>query len=144
MFKKEVTFKSPQTGDEQKVVLYFHLTQYEAIRLVGEKGDWEEYVQKLQANLTFNDVRKEMEEIILTAYGEKINDRFVKQVDGNLLRNDFEYSEAFSSLMVGFILDVNSWIEFMTNLAPKEEKATTETSTATGENQGPTLAKEWT
>ena len=93
--------------------------------------------------MTFNDVRKEMEEIILTAYGEKINDRFVKQVDGNLLRNDFEYSEAFSSLMVGFILDVNSWIEFMTNLAPKEEKAKTEEGTATGENQGPTLAKEW-
>lgn len=121
MFKKEIKFKDAN-GVEQTESLYFHLTQYEAVRLVGDKGDWSEYVNKLQSNLRFKDIRLEMEEIVLTAYGEKIEDRFVKKTNEGLLRDKFEYSEQFSSLMIGFLTDVNTWVEFMQGLTPDTNK----------------------
>jgi len=111
MIVKTVKYKSFD-GDDIEEKVYLHLTKAEFLKMdlkYSDYGGLINYMRKLLTDVKDGDMFMKplvtvLETLILSAYGRKTEDgRFVKKMYGQPLADEFETSEAYSSLLINLL-----------------------------------------
>jgi hypothetical protein len=118
MLKKSITYKNynDKTVTED---YYFHLTKAELIELeVSEKGGLAEALKRIVASNDGAQIIQTFKKIILQAYGVKSEDgrRFIKSQE---LRDEFEQTEAYSTLFMELATDAGAAAIFVNGIVPE-------------------------
>lgn len=111
MIVKTVKYKGFD-GDDIEEKVYLHLTKAEFLKMdlkYSDYGGLINYMRKLLTDVKDGDMFMKplvtvLETLILSAYGRKTEDgRFVKKINGQPLADEFETSEAYSSLLINLL-----------------------------------------
>lgn len=111
MIVKTVKYKGFD-GDDIEEKVYLHLTKAEFLKMdlkYSDYGGLINYMRKLLTDVKDGDMFMKplvtvLETLILSAYGRKTEDgRFVKKMYGQPLADEFETSEAYSSLLISLL-----------------------------------------
>ena len=111
MIVKTVKYKGFD-GDDIEEKVYLHLTKAEFLKMdlkYSDYGGLINYMRKLLTDVKEGDMFMKplvavLETLILSAYGRKTEDgRFVKKMHGQPLADEFETSEAYSSLLINLL-----------------------------------------
>jgi hypothetical protein len=119
MLKKTITYKD-FNDDEVSEDFFFHLSKAELIELeLSHKGGLSEALKRIIASEDGKAVIAEFKNIILSSYGQRSDDgkRFIKNQQ---LRDEFESTEAYSTLFMDLVLNTDSAIEFINGVIPKD------------------------
>lgn len=117
MLKKTVTY-TDLNGEEQSEDFYFHLSRAELVELeLSAEGGLKESLMRLIATNDGKQIIAEFKRIILGAYGQKSPDgrRFIKSQE---LRDEFESTEAYSTLFMELVTDVSASVAFIQGIVP--------------------------
>lgn len=117
MLKKTITFKD-FNDQEVSEDHFFHLTKAELVELeMSVDGGLSESLQKIIASEDGKQIIAQFKEIILGSYGKKSDDgrRFIKNQQ---LRDEFESSEAYSTLFMELVTDAGAAAEFVNGIVP--------------------------
>lgn len=118
MLKKTITYEdfNEETVSED---FFFHLSKAELVELeMSHEGGLSASLQRIVESKDTKAVIAEFKNIILGAYGKKSDDgrRFIKNQS---LREEFESSEAYSTLFMELVTDTDAAIEFINGIIPK-------------------------
>lgn len=119
MLKKTVTYRD-FNDEETTEVFFFHLSQAELVELeMSKEGGFVKAMKRVQEAGDQATLVKEMKNIILMSYGQKSPDgkKFIKN---ERLREEFESSEAFSTLFMELATDAGSALEFFQGIIPSK------------------------
>lgn len=122
MLKKTIVYKD-FNDEEVSEDFYFHLSKAELIELeLSHKGGLAASLQKIIDAEDGKSIIAEFKGIILGAYGVRSPDgkRFKKSIE---LREEFESSEAYSTLFVELVTDTNAAITFINGVIPADMAA---------------------
>ena len=117
MLKKTITYED-FNGETVSEDFFFHLSKAELVELeLSHEGGLSESLAKIVAVEDGKAIVAEFKNIILGSYGQRSTDgkRFVKN---QLLRDEFESSEAYSVLFMELVTDVDSAINFINGIIP--------------------------
>jgi hypothetical protein len=117
VLKKTVTYED-FNGEEVTEDLFFHLSKAELIELeMSHQGGLSEALKRIIAAEDGKAIIAEFKNIILSSYGKKSADgrRFIKN---NTIREEFESSEAYSTLFMELVTDTDAAIEFINGMVP--------------------------
>lgn len=117
MLKKTITY-TDFNGKEVSEDFYFHLSKAELIELeLSHEGGLTVAINKIIESNDGKAVIKEFKGIVLMAYGQKSEDgrRFIKNQQ---LREEFESTEAYSTLFFELVTDADAAAEFMNGVIP--------------------------
>lgn len=117
MLKKTITYKD-FNDNEVSEDHFFHLSQAELVELeMSHEGGLSETLQKIIEAEDGKAIIAEFKNIILSSYGKKSEDgrRFVKNQQ---LREEFESSEAYSTLFMELVTETDKAIEFVNGIVP--------------------------
>jgi hypothetical protein len=117
VLKKTITYED-FNGETVSEDFFFHLSKAELVELeVSHQGGLSAALQRIVAAEDGKGIIAEFKNIILSAYGKKSEDgkRFVKNQQ---LREEFESSEAYSSLFIELVTDTDAAIEFINGVIP--------------------------
>lgn len=118
MLKKTITytdFNDEQVSEDH----FFHLSKAELVELeLSHEGGLSESLKKIIEAQDGKAIVAEFKNIILSAYGKRSEDgrRFIKNQQ---LRDEFESSEAYSTLFMELVLDADKAAEFVNGIIPK-------------------------
>lgn len=139
MLKKTITYED-FNGETTSEDLFFHLSKAELVELeMSHEGGLSVALQKIVESQDGKAIVAEFKNIILNSYGKKSEDgrRFIKN---QALRDEFESSEAYSTLFMELVTDTDAAIEFINGVIPKgmaeeaERVSQAPTLTAVAEN----------
>jgi hypothetical protein len=119
VLKKTITFED-FNGETVSEDFFFHLSKAELVELeMSHQGGLSEALQRIIATEDSKSIIAEFKNIILSAYGKRSDDgkRFVKNQQ---LREEFESTEAYSSLFMELVTNTDSAIEFINGVIPKD------------------------
>lgn len=119
MLKKTVTYED-FNGEEVSEDFFFHLSKAELVELeLGTEGGLAESLQKSLDKLDGQAIISQFKNIILTSYGQRSSDgkRFTKNQQ---LRDEFESTEAYSTLFMELLTDSDALDEFINGIIPKD------------------------
>lgn len=117
MLKKTITYED-FNGKEVSEEFFFHLSKAELVELeMSHKGGMLEWLQNLIKAEDGKTIMEEFKKIILNSYGKKSDDgrRFTKN---ETLREEFESSEAYSTLFMELVTDAEKASEFVNGIIP--------------------------
>lgn len=117
MLKKTITYQD-FNGDEVSEDFFFHLSKAELVEMeLSHKGGLSEALQRIIAAEDGKGIVDEFKKIILGAYGKRSEDgkRFVKNAT---IREEFESSEAYSTLFMELVTDTDAAVEFVNGIVP--------------------------
>ena len=117
MLKRTITY-TDFNGDEVKEDFFFHLSKAELVELeVSHQGGLSVAMQKIIDSNDGKAVIAEFKHIVLMAYGQRSEDgkRFIKN---QTLRDEFESSEAYSTLFFELVTDADAAATFMNGIIP--------------------------
>jgi hypothetical protein len=118
LLKKTITYENfnEETVSED---FFFHLSKAELIELeMSHDGGLSASLQRIVELEDKKAVIAEFKNIILSSYGKKSEDgrRFIKN---QALREEFESSEAYSTLFMELVTDTDAAVEFINGIIPK-------------------------
>ena len=119
MLKKTITYNNPFTDEEVSEIHYFHYSKAELVELeMSEEGGLSEALPKIIETRDGKVIMSMFKDIILNAYGKRSDDgkRFVKTPE---IRQEFESSEAYSTLFMELVTDAGKAAEFVNGIIPK-------------------------
>ena len=119
MLKKTITYKDLFTEEEVTDDFFFHLSKAELVELeLSHKDGLSEALQRIIAAEDGKGIVTEFKKIILMSYGKRSEDgkRFVKNAN---VREEFESSEAYSTLFMELVTNTDSAIEFINGIIPQ-------------------------
>lgn len=124
-------------GDHLEENFYFNLTKTETMTLqVSKDGGFEQFLKRIVDAHSGKEIMDTVEDIILTAYGEKSPDgkHLMKSAE---IRERFKCSPAYDELFTELVLDDKKMSEFVNALLPKDmdsfvEKLNKKAETANG------------
>lgn len=119
MLKKTIIYKD-FNGDEVSEDFFFHLSKAELVELeLSHHGGLSEALQRIVAAEDGKGIVQEFKNIILSAYGQRSDDgkRFIKNQQ---IREEFESTEAYSSLFIELVTDADSAVEFINGVIPAD------------------------
>jgi hypothetical protein len=117
VLKKTITYED-FNGDTVSEDFFFHLSKAELIELeMSHEGGLSASLQRIVDAKDGKGIIEEFKNIILSAYGKRSEDgkRFVKN---QLLREEFESTEAYSALFVELVTDTDAAVEFINGVVP--------------------------
>jgi len=117
VLKKTITY-TDFNGEETSEDFLFHLSKAELVELeMSHEGGFVASMQKVVEAEDNKTIIEEFKKIILQSYGKKSLDgkRFIKN---QTLRDEFESSEAYSTLFMELVTDTDAAIEFMNGIIP--------------------------
>lgn len=129
MLKKTITY-TDFNDEEVSEDFFFHLSKAELVELqMSHTGGLEEALRRIIKAEDGAAIIAEFKKIILGSYGERSADgkRFVKT---QALRDEFESSEAYSTLFMELVTDAEAASKFVTGVIPAELAAETAKQTA--------------
>jgi hypothetical protein len=118
VLKKTITYTN-FNDEEVTEDHFFHLSKAELVELeMSHKEGLSEALQKIIAAEDGKAIIKEFKGIILGSYGQRSPDgkRFVKTQE---LRDEFESSEAYSTLFMELVTNTDAAIEFINGIVPQ-------------------------
>ncbi len=119
MLKKTITYKD-YNGEEATDELFFHLSKAELIEMEMEhEGGMLETLNRIIAAEDNAALIREFKHILLQSYGVRSADgkRFTKN---QRLREEFESTEAYSTLFMQLVTDTDAAIEFFNGIVPDD------------------------
>lgn len=117
MLKKTITYED-FNGEEVSEDFFFHLSKAELVELeLSHEGGLSESLQRIVAAQDGKSIIAEFKNILLTSYGQKSEDgkRFIKNQQ---LREEFESTEAYSSLFIELVTNADAAVEFINGVIP--------------------------
>jgi hypothetical protein len=117
VLKKTITYED-FNGETVSEDFFFHLSKAELIELeMSHEGGLSASLQRIVDAKDGKGIIEEFKNIILSAYGKRSEDgkRFVKN---QLLREEFESTEAYSALFVELVTDTDAAVEFINGVVP--------------------------
>jgi len=105
-------------GNEVTEDYYFHLSQAELVEIeLSQKGGLAQMLEKIIADEDGAMIIREFKKIILAAYGVRSDDgkRFMKSQQ---LREEFEATEAYSTLFIELVTDAEAAADFVNGIVP--------------------------
>lgn len=107
-------------GDHIEENFYFNLTKSETMTLqVSKDGGFEQFLKRIIDAHSGKEIMQTVEDIILTAYGEKSPDgKHLMKSDE--IRQNFKCSPAYDELFTELVLDDKKMSEFVNALLPKD------------------------
>ena len=122
MLKKTIIYND-FNGDEVSEDFFFHLSKAELVELeLSHHGGLSEALQRIVAAKDGKGIVQEFKNIILSAYGQRSDDgkRFIKNQQ---IREEFESTEAYSSLFIELVTDADAAVEFINGIIPADMAA---------------------
>jgi hypothetical protein len=119
VLKKTVTYED-FNGETVTEDHFFHLSKAELVEIeMSHEGGLSEALTKIVAANDAKTIIAEFKNIILTAYGVKSADgrRFIKNQQ---LREEFESSEAYSTIFMELVTDTDAAINFINGVIPHD------------------------
>lgn len=119
MLKKTITY-TDFNGDEVSEDFFFHLSKAELVELeLSYKGGLQEAIKRIVEAEDGKAIIAEFKKIILGSYGQRSDDgkRFIKN---QTLRDEFESTEAYSTLFMELVTDAEKAAEFVRGVIPKD------------------------
>lgn len=119
MLKKTVTYVD-FNGDQVTEDLYFHLSKAEIVELeLSQKGGLSEQLKRIVESEDGKAIISEFKNILLSSYGKRSEDgkRFIKT---QALRDEFESSEAYSTIFMELVTDAGVAAEFVQGIIPND------------------------
>jgi hypothetical protein len=119
VLKKTITYKDLFTDEEVTEDFFFHLSKAELVELeLSHHDGLSESLKRIIAAEDGKGIVAEFKNIILLAYGKRSEDgkRFVKNAN---VREEFESSEAYSTLFMELVTNTDSAIEFINGIIPQ-------------------------
>jgi hypothetical protein len=119
MLKKTITYVD-FNGDEVSEDFFFHLSKAELVELeMSHEGGLQEAIQRIAAAEDGKAIIAEFKNIILSSYGVRSPDgkRFIKN---QTLREEFESTEAYSTLFMELLTDADKASEFVRGVIPQD------------------------
>lgn len=118
MLKKTITYEdfNEETVSED---FFFHLSKAELVELeMSHEGGLAASLQRIIDAEDGKSIIAEFKNIILSAYGRRSDDgrRFIKSQSQ---RDEFESTEAYSTLFMELVTDTDAAIEFINGIIPK-------------------------
>lgn len=117
MIKKTITYED-YNGVTRTEDFYFNLSKAEVMEMeMSTAGGLAEKIQAIIAAQDSTEIVKVFKELILKSYGQKSADgrRFMKSQE---LRDDFEQTEAYSSLFMELSSDAKAAANFVNGITP--------------------------
>ena len=117
MLKKTITYDD-FNGETVSEDFFFHLSKAELVELeLSHQGGLSEALQRIVAAEDGKGIVQEFKNIILSAYGQRSDDgkRFIKNQQ---LREEFESTEAYSSLFIELVTDADAAVKFINGIIP--------------------------
>lgn len=117
MLKKTITYED-FNGETVSEEFFFHLNKAELVELeLSHEGGMSESLQRIIDAQDGKSIIAEFKNIILGSYGKKSVDgrRFIKNQQ---MRDEFESSEAYSTLFMELVTDTDAAIEFINGVIP--------------------------
>ncbi len=118
MLKKTITYKDFNDNDVSED-LYFHFSKAELVELeLSYEGGLEVAIQRIVKAQDGKAIINEFKKIILGSYGQRSEDgrRFVKNQE---LRDEFESTEAYSTLFMELVTSAEAAAEFVNGIVPQ-------------------------
>lgn len=119
MLKKEVKY-TDYNGDERTETLFFNLTKAEIAKIqLKENGNFIEYMQRLLQKKKIEELYLFFEDFVRRSYGEKSPDgsKFIKTPE---LTQEFEFSPAFSEVVMELVQSPDALQAFVMGVIPKD------------------------
>lgn len=122
MYSKKIKF-TDFNDNEQERTFYFNLTEAELVEMnLSKDGGLETYVNRIMNSKSVPELAALFKELILKSYGEKSDDgmRFIKKdpVRGKLA-DEFEQTNAYSSLFMELSTNTDEAIKFFNGIVPR-------------------------
>lgn len=117
MLKKTIAYKD-FNNEEVSEDHFFHLSKAELVELeMSHPGGLSEMLQNIIVSEDGKAIITEFKNIILGAYGKRSSDgrRFIKT---QALRDEFESTEAYSTLFMELVTETDKAIEFVNGIVP--------------------------
>lgn len=117
MLKKTITYED-FNGETVSEDFFFHLSKAELVELeMSHKEGLSEALKRIVAAEDNKSIVAEFKNIILTAYGKRSDDgkRFIKNQE---LRDEFQSTEAYSTLFMELVTETDKAIEFINGIIP--------------------------
>jgi hypothetical protein len=118
VLKKTITYEN-FNEEEVSEDFFFHLSKAELVELeMSTEGGLSDSLQRIVAEEDTKKIVEEFKRIVLQAYGVKSPDgrRFTKNQQ---LREEFESTEAYSTLFMELVTNTDAAIEFVNGIIPK-------------------------
>jgi hypothetical protein len=118
VLKKTVTYED-FNGETVSEDFFFHLSKAELVELeLSHEGGLSEALKKIVESEDGKSIIAEFKNIILSAYGKKSPDgrRFIKNQE---LRDEFESSEAYSTLFMELVTNAEAAADFVNGVIPQ-------------------------
>lgn len=119
VLKRTITYED-FNGDTVSEDFYFHLSKAELVELeMSHQGGLQEAMRRIIAAEDGKAIIAEFKNIILSSYGVKSMDgkRFIKT---QAQREEFESTEAYSTLFMELVTDAEAAAEFVRGIVPKD------------------------
>lgn len=119
MLKKEVTYED-YNGEKRTETLFFNLTKAEIAKIqLKENGNFIEYMQRLLQKKKIEELYLFFEDFVRRSYGEKSLDgsKFIKTPE---ITQDFEFSPAFSEVVMSLVESPDELQRFVMGVIPKD------------------------
>jgi hypothetical protein len=117
VLKKTISYED-FNGEKVSEDFFFHLSKAELVELeMSHQGGLSESLKRIVDAEDGKGIIAEFKNIILTAYGKRSDDgrRFVKNQQ---LREEFESTEAYSTLFMELVTNTDAAIEFINGVIP--------------------------
>lgn len=118
MLKKTITYED-FNGETVSEDCFFHMSQAELVELeMSQDGGMKSWLEKVVASENGREIIAQFKNILLSSYGQRSPDgrRFIKNQQ---LRDEFESSEAYSTLFMELVTNTDSAIAFVNGIMPK-------------------------
>lgn len=119
MLKKTITY-TDFNDEEVTEDHYFHLSKAELVELeMSHEGGLSAALEKIVAAEDGKSIIAEFKNIILSSYGKRSEDgrRFIKN---QALRDEFESTEAYSTLFMELVTNAEAAAEFVSGVIPQD------------------------
>jgi hypothetical protein len=117
VLKKTITY-TDFNDEEVSEDFFFHLSKAELVELeMSHQGGLSEALKRIVEAEDGKGIVQEFKNIILSAYGQRSSDgkRFIKNQQ---LREEFESTEAYSTLFIELVTNTDAAIEFINGVIP--------------------------
>lgn len=119
MLKKTIKY-TDFNGEEVEEDCYFNLSKAEIAEMeLSTEGGMGEYLKKIVASNNGKEIISAFKDILLRSYGKRSDDgrRFIKNQQ---IREEFESSEAYSTIFMDLVTNADAAAEFVNGIVPKE------------------------
>lgn len=117
MLKKTIKY-TDFSGEEVEEDCYFNLSKAELAEMeLSQKGGMADYLKEIVASNDGKAIITTFKEILLKSYGKRSDDgrRFIKNQQ---IREEFESSEAYSTIFMELVTDAEAAAEFINGIVP--------------------------